>query len=81
MDLYKEILVNILAENHVEVTFPDIDIEISKLFEKKCFQALKKIKTVIEDDSLDDPDCFNKIEEIIRTLEALGSGGGFRHDF
>ena len=81
MDLYKEILVSILTESHVEVTFPDINIEIAKLIEMKCFQALKRIKAVIEDDSLDDSDCFNKIEEIIRALEDIGSNGGFRHDY
>lgn len=81
MEFYKDILINILSESHVEVTFPNIQVEISELVELKCFQTLKRIKAVIEDDSLDDIDCFNRIEEIIRTLENIGSNGGLRHDF
>ena len=44
-------------------------------------RALQKIKAVIDDDSLDDPNCFYKIEAIVALFEALGSDGGSRHDF
>lgn len=47
----------------------------------KCYQALKKIKAIIDDDSLDDKECFMRIEEVICVLEEVGSGGGTRHDF
>lgn len=47
----------------------------------QCYQALQKIKAVIQNDSLTDNECFMKIEEIICAFEALGSGGGSRHDF
>lgn len=36
---------------------------------------------MIEDDGLDDPACFQKIEAIVRVFETLGSNGGNRHDF
>ena len=36
-----------------------------ELAEMRCYQALKKIKAVIEDDSLEDDGCFMKIEEIV----------------
>ena len=42
---------------------------------------LKQIKAIIEDDSLEDPECFQKIEEIVNTFEMFGSDGGSRHDF
>ncbi len=51
------------------------------LVEMRCFRAIQKIKAVIEDDSLEDPECFLKIEEIICVLEELGAGSGGRHDF
>ena len=42
---------------------------------------LCRIKEIIEDDTLDDPECFMKIEEIVCVLEEVGSSGGIRHDF
>ena len=35
---------------------------------------------VLDDDSLSDPACFEKIEGILSVLETLGPGGGGRHD-
>ncbi|WP_207670678.1 hypothetical protein [Clostridium sp. BSD2780061688st1 E8] len=46
-----------------------------------CYQALSQIKAVLEDDSLDDRECFMKIEKIVSIYEGLGSGCGNRHDF
>ena len=46
----------------------------------KCYQTLQKIKAIVENDNFDDPECFMKIENIVCTLEGLGSTGGFRHD-
>ena len=31
--------------------------------------------------SLDDAECFQRIEEIVCAYEAIGSDGGSRHDF
>ena len=57
-------------------------IKIAKeIVEMKCYEALQKIKAVIEDDSLGDAECFEKIERIVCSLEAIGSNGGSRHDF
>jgi hypothetical protein len=77
MDLYKDMLIKLLEEDKICVTFPDV----SHIIESECYQALKKIKAVIEDDSLDDPECFMRIEEIIYAFEALGSNAGGRHDY
>ena len=81
MELYKEILAHALLFGEVKVTFPDGECDLAKLVEGECYQALQKIKAVICDDSLSDPECFEKIEEIVCILESVGSGGGFRHDF
>ena len=51
------------------------------LIELNCYQTLKKIKAIIEDDSLDDPECFYRIEQIVCAFEEIGSDGGNRHDF
>ena len=81
MELWKELLIQILSGEQIEVTFPNLHFTPEKLIELRCYQALKQIKSIIEDDALDDPDCFLRIEEIVRTLGIFGSGGGSRHDF
>lgn len=79
MELYKELLIRALQDGHLTVSFQDFNP--NELLESKCYQALCKIKAIIEDASLEDDACFNQIEQIIYTLEELGSNGGFRHDF
>ena len=44
-------------------------------------RALLKIRDILADDTLDDPSCFQRIERIVTVYEALGAGGGSRHDF
>ncbi|MBC8528153.1 hypothetical protein H8699_01695 [Christensenellaceae bacterium NSJ-44] len=54
---------------------------LSPLLSDNCYQALVQIKAVLEDDSLNDRECFMKIEKIVSIYEGLGSGCGNRHDF
>ena len=44
-------------------------------------QALRKIRDILADDTLDDPACFARIEAIVSLLEDLGIDCGERHDF
>lgn len=81
MELYKEILAEVLAHQEIQITFPNLQINPTEIVELKSYQALQKIKAVITDDSLSDSECFMKIEEIISIFETLGSNGGTRHDF
>lgn len=81
MDLYKEILTHILAHEDINITFPNLRIDAERIVEMACYRALKKIKAIIEDDSLSDEMCFIKIEKIIYALEEVGGNGGIRHDF
>ena len=81
MELYKEILAGVLAHQEVQITFPNLKINLTEIVESESYQALQKIKAVITDDSLSDSECFMKIEEIISIFETLGCNGGTRHDF
>jgi len=78
MELYKEILAHVIAQQKIEVTFPDLQISATEIVELQCYQALQKIKAIIENDDLSD---FNCVEKIVRLFEELGSDGGLRHDF
>ena len=77
MDLYKSILQEAIAH---EVS-PSLCLDGEKLVKDKGYQAICEIYAVVSDDSLDDAECFRKIEEIVCILDHLGIGGGGRHDF
>ena len=81
MELYREILAKMLSEKAVKVSFEGLSVDVEKLVEMECYRTLQRIKAVIEDDSLNDSECFAKIEEIVCVFEELGSSGGTRHDF
>ena len=57
---------NISSNETINITFPDLQITPAH---------------IVEDDSLNDSQCFIKMEEIISTLESIGSAGGTRHNF
>ena len=57
------------------------DFDLPKLLDSTCYIALKEIKSIIEDDTLEDEECFMRIEKIVCLLEKIGSNGGNRHDF
>ncbi len=40
--------------------------------EYKALQILEEIQCVLNDNSLDDPECFHRIEAIVNTMETNG---------
>ena len=81
MDLYKQILAALLEKEEAQILFSTLNIDITKVLELECYKTLQKIKAILQDDSLNDKECFMKIEEIICVFEGLGASGGNRHDF
>ncbi len=81
MELYQEILKAILLEEEIQITFPNLSIDPKELVESQCYQALKLIKAVLEDDTLDDDECFSQIEEFVCIFERMGVQIDARHDF
>ena len=77
MELYKEILAKVMEKEEMHVIFPDLRLNASEIVEMQCYQALQKIKAIIEDDSLSD---FMCVEKIVCLFEQIGSDGGNRHD-
>ena len=44
-------------------------------------RALRNIQEILADVTLDDPECFHRIEAIGAVREDMGLSGGGRHDF
>ena len=45
------------------------------LLRERCVEALCAIRRVLDEDT-QDPECFGKIEEIVKIYEAIGADGG-----
>ena len=80
MELYKEILAKALEQERMEIYFPKLTLNATEIISQTCYQALEKINHIIRDDTLNDNECYQRIEAIIQVLEATGSHGGSRHD-
>lgn len=81
MELYKEILIEALSKQKMEVHFPDLAEPPAEIVEGVCCRALECIRDILRDNTLSDESCFLRIEEVLQVLEELGSDGGSRHDF
>ena len=76
MELYQAILKQQLGDS------PALSEDtILRIVELQCYQALRKIREILDDDTLEDKECFDRIEEIVFLYEAMGRDGGSRHDF
>ncbi|WP_295747646.1 hypothetical protein [uncultured Oscillibacter sp.] len=54
--------------------------EILAMAETEAMQILDEIRQTLEDDTLEDPECFQRIKAILRILEKRGIGS-LRHDW
>lgn len=45
---------------------------IARETEKKAIEALEEIRRVLDDDSLEDPECFRRIDAIVSALDSHG---------
>ncbi len=82
MELFQQILCQVFSQEKIQIVFPELATDhVQQLVEAECYKALRRIREILDDDSLEDRECFEKIEEIVRVFESIGSDGGSRHDF
>lgn len=77
MELFKELLINILKEDEIEINFKQFKFNAEKLTQNETYKMLKKIKLVLENHEFDDFEC---IERIILIFENAGCKIANRHD-
>lgn len=53
---------------------------MAQMLNVEAMQLIKEIQTVLDDDSLEDPECFQKIEAIVTAFYRHGVSVN-RHDF
>lgn len=81
MELFIEILTHYLAQEKTQSLLPDLQHIGKEIVALQAYRTLCKIREIVRDDTLDDTECFERIEQIICAFEEIGSDGGTRHDF
>lgn len=77
-----DILMRVLAEKLEKGEFKlEIDSEVIAEIEKECMEVLGRIQTILADESIEDPECFERIEQIVCAMESIGLNCGSRHDY
>ena len=79
MKFLQELFSSSLQKQITNIQIPYDDLE--RLLENESIQMIQSIHSILSDDTLSDPECFLKIEEIIRVFEERGIYCGNRHDF
>ena len=79
MELWREVLISGLQNENNKLDYINDKI-LKELIDIQSYSILLQIKLLLEDEKLEDEDCFIKIEKI---LCKLGENGVFcdRHDF
>ena len=81
MEFAVELLSKLLVRRKIAVSSPGLALTAQDLLESASYQALCQIQAILKDDTLSDPECFQKIEAVVQTLEDMGVSCGNRHDF
>ena len=76
-----ELYYKILAEYFAEYGYPDEKLDREKIIRDRCYLAVCRIRGRLEGNTMEDPECFWRIERVVNTLEELGLDAGNRHDF
>lgn len=69
MKLFEEILIKVLMAEEININFPNLKLSATEAVEIESYKALKKIKTIIENDNLSDFEC---VERIVSVFEDIG---------
>lgn len=81
MEFALKVLAKMLIDQGAQVTISCKEKALEQLMQDRCCQALREIRDVLADDTLEDPECFRRIERIVEIYEELGLNTGLRHDF
>ena len=69
MDLLKEIILEGLKSEKIELSFPHVDFE--KIVHDKSYAMLLQIKEILENDRLSHFDCVERIENLFKNVGGI----------
>ena len=78
MDILMRVLADKLEKGEIKL---EIDSEVIAEIEKECMEVLRRIRAILADESIEDPECFERIEQIVCAMESIGLSCGSRHDY
>lgn len=78
MEILDRIVAEKLSRGELHLVLDQRTVE---RLECDCFEVIARIREILADDSLEDPQCFEHIERIVCEIESLGLDCGGRHDF
>ena len=81
MKLNVEILAHFLSQENAQILFPQLQLDAKEIVQLQCYQTLCRIQEIVRDDTLNDSECFERIERIVAEFENRGIDSGSRHDF
>lgn len=81
MKLNVEILAHFLSQENAQILFPQLQLDAKEIIQLQCYQTLCRIQEIVRDDTLEDAECFERIERIVAEFENRGIDSGSRHDF
>ena len=70
-----------LQDYPVRVTFPDLNISTIEILQMQCFLMIRDIRMILENEDLEDRECFQKIEAIMDVYDEYNIPITDRHDF
>lgn len=50
MEIYQEILSRVLSQTEMEVTFPNLKMDVQAIVEMECYEALQRIQEILKDE-------------------------------
>lgn len=81
MEMYENMLEKLIKQELTDTFYKFLDENAASIAENECYKLLIKIKSILENHDLEDEQCFDSIEEIVRAFEESGIGISGRHDF
>ena len=79
--LLEELIHTAIRDGDVKVTVSFDADDLVEIVNKKCYTILSEIQKIVRDNTIDDPECFMKVEELVCLFEREEISAGSRHDF
>ena len=79
MDWQEKELARIALNRPREAPISEEEMEHAK--NTRAYRLLREIQKVLQEDTLQDPECFWRIEQLVCLFEKNGLSAGIRHDF